>query len=153
MPGREPAIGHPALTDRTTGLANLLHFDLVYGYLFAAADRGVPLTLMLVSAPAPDEGALRGLGACIVGMTRTSDLVAYLGDGRFGVILVGSNLSGGRIAADRVETALAEVATGPVSIGLAAFQPEMKEASDLLEATSEALRRCEADGGGLEMVG
>ncbi len=153
MPGREPAIGHPALTDRTTGLANLLHFDLVYGYLFAAADRGVPITLMLVSAPAPDEAAERTLAACLKDSTRTSDLVAHLGDGRFGVLLVGCNLSGGRLAADRVETALRSAATGPVAIGLAAFHPEMKKASDLLEATNAALRRSEAAGGGLEMVG
>jgi GGDEF domain-containing protein len=153
MPGREAAIGHPALTDPTTGLANLLHFDLVYGYLFAAADRGVPLTLMLVSAPAPDEPALRTLGARIQEMTRASDLVAHLGEGRFGVLLVGCNLSGGRLAADRVETSLAEVTSGPVSIGLAAFQPEMERASDLLEATHGALVRSEAAGGGLEMVG
>jgi GGDEF domain-containing protein len=153
MPGREPAIGHPALTDPATGLANSLHFDLVYGYLFAAADRGVPLTLMLVTSPAPDEPALRGLGARIKDMTRTSDLVAYLGDTCFGVLLVGCNLSGGRLAADRVEMALVEVAIGPVSIGLASFQSEMKEASELFEATNEALRRSEAAGGGLEMVG
>lgn len=153
MPGSDAAIGHPALTDRTTGLANLLHFDLVYGYLFAAADRGVPLTLMLVSTPAPDDDALRRLGARIKDMTRTSDLIAHLGDASFAVLLVGCNLSGGRLAADRVEMALAEVATGPVAIGLASFQPEMKEASDLFEATQEALRRSQGAGGGLEMVG
>ena len=153
MPGREPAIGHPALTDRTTGLANLLHFDLVYGYLFAAADRGVPITLMLVSAPAPDEAAERTLAASLKDSTRTSDLLAHLGGGRFAVLLVGCNLSGGRLAADRVETALASAATGPVAIGLAAFHPEMKKAADLLEATDAALRRSEAAGGGLEMVG
>ena len=36
---RDHAIGHPALTDRPTGLANRLHFELVYSYLFQAADR------------------------------------------------------------------------------------------------------------------
>jgi GGDEF domain-containing protein len=153
MPDTELAIGHPALTDPTTGLANQLHFDLVYRYLFAAADRGYPLALMLVSAPAPDEGTLRTLGARIQDMTRVSDLVAHLGDGRFGVLLMGCNLSGGRLAADRVETALAEVVDGQVSIGLAAFQPEMKQGSDLLEVTTSALRRSEDTGGGLEMVG
>ena len=153
MSGRTPAIGHPALTDPATGLANPLHFDLVYGYLFAAADRGVPLTLMLVSAPAPDEEALHALGSRIQDMTRATDLVAYLGDGRFGVLLVVCNLPGGRLAADRVETALAEVSDGPVSIGLATFQPEMKQADELLEATTAALRRAEEAGGGLEMVG
>ena len=36
---RDHAIGHPALTDRPTGLTNRLHFELVYSYLFQAADR------------------------------------------------------------------------------------------------------------------
>ena len=52
MLGREHSVGHPALTDTSTGLANLLHFELVYSYLFHGTDRGVPLTVMLVSTPA-----------------------------------------------------------------------------------------------------
>ena len=46
---RDHAIGHPALTDRPTGLANRLHFELVYSYLFQAADRGVAMTVLLLS--------------------------------------------------------------------------------------------------------
>jgi len=46
---RDHAIGHPALTDRPTGLANRLHFELVYSYLFQAADRGVAMTVLLFS--------------------------------------------------------------------------------------------------------
>ncbi len=46
---RDHAIGHPALTDRPTGLANRLHFELVYSYLFQAADRGVVMTVLLLS--------------------------------------------------------------------------------------------------------
>ena len=49
MLGREDAIGHPALTDRPTGLANRLHFELVHSYLFGAGDRGVTLTILLIS--------------------------------------------------------------------------------------------------------
>lgn len=149
--GREHAIGHPALTDEDTGLANRLHFELVYSYLFNGADRGVPLTLMLVSTPAPDAHTMRALGERVQATTRTSDLVAHLGGGRFIVILLGTNLSGGRIAADRVEVALQNVAVGTVSIGLAVYRPEMKESSDLLKAVDEALRRAETAGGGVEL--
>lgn len=46
---RDHAIGHPELTDRPTGLANRLHFELVYRYLFQAADRGVAMTVLLLS--------------------------------------------------------------------------------------------------------
>jgi len=153
MLGREHAIGHPALTDEKSGLANRLHFELVYSYLFNGADRGVPLTLMLISTPTPTSDDVRRLGERIQDMTRSSDLVAHLGQGRFIIILLGSNLSGARIAADRIETALAEVATGPVALGLASYQPEMKESSDLLEAVDKALREAEAQGGGLAMIG
>jgi GGDEF domain-containing protein len=149
--GREHAIGHPALTDEHTGLANRLHFELVYSYLFSGADRGVPLTLMLLATPAPDPGTLRALGERIQATTRTSDLVAHLGSGRFIVILLGTNLSGGRIAADRVETALKDVTVGTVSIGLATYQADMRESSELLRAVDEALRRAEAAGGGVEL--
>lgn len=149
--GREHAIGHPALTDEHTGLANRLHFELVYSYLFNGADRGVPLTLMLLTTPAPDRDALRMLGERIQATTRTSDLVAHLGGGRFIVILLGTNLSGGRIAADRMEVALEGVAAGPVAIGLATYRVEMKESSDLLKAVDEALQRAEAAGGGVEL--
>lgn len=151
MLGREHAIGHPALTDEYSGLANRLHFELVYSYLFNGADRGVPLTLMLLSTAAPDRDALRALGECIQTTTRTSDLVAHLGGGRFIVILLGTNLSGGRIAADRLEDALQGVATGTVSIGLAHYRPEMKESGELLQAVADTLARAEAAGGGVEL--
>lgn len=151
MLGREHAIGHPALTDRDTGLANRLHFELVYSYLFEGADRGVLLTLMLLSVPAAAADTLSAIGQRIQTTTRAADLVAHLGSGRFAVILLGSNLPGARIAADRVERALADVGMGWISIGLAGYSPEMKEPTELLEAADRALRRAEEGGGGVEM--
>jgi len=153
MLGREHAIGHPALTDQNSGLANRLHFELVYSYLFHGADRGVPLTLMLLSTPAPTPEAMRTLGERIQDMTRSSDLVAHLGSGRFIIILLGSNISGARIAADRIEEALQSVATGPIAIGMASYQPQMKESSELLQVVDQALRQAEEAGGGLVMLG
>ena len=152
MLGREHSVGHPALTDSSTGLANLLHFELVYSYLFHGADRGVPLTVMLVSTPAVAPDELRALGERIQDTTRSADLVAHLGRGRFMVILFGSNLPGGRVAADRVEVALEGVATGPVAIGLATYREGMKEPPDLLKAVDEAVTRAEHAGGGVEMA-
>lgn len=151
MLGREHAIGHPALTDRGTGLANRLHFDLVYSYLFHSADRGVPLTVMLMSTPTATPEQMQTLGERLQDHTRAADLVAYLGDGRFAMLLLGSNLSGGRLAADRVETALADVAE-PLNMGLAAYHADMKEPHELLEAADRALRAAEAAGGGLELA-
>jgi diguanylate cyclase (GGDEF)-like protein len=157
MLGREHAIGHPALTDGLTGLANRLHFELVYSYLFEAGDRGVALTVMLLSVGGESAGDqernhLRVLGERVQDTTRTSDLVSYLGHGRFVVLLLGTNLQGARIAADRVEVALEGVISDPVSIGLAMFHAEMKESSELLEAADRALRLAEEAGGGVELA-
>ena len=152
MFGREHAVGHPALTDQSTGLANRLHFELVYSYLFHGADRGVPLTVMLLSTLAHSPDLARALGERIQRTTRSADLVAYLGNGRFAILLLGSNLPGGRIACDRVDEALENVATGPVSIGLAGYKDGMKEPSELLAAADGALRAAEKAGGGVEVA-
>jgi GGDEF domain-containing protein len=153
MLGREHAIGHPALTDQHTGLANRLHFELVYSYLFHGADRGVPLTLMLVSTGVTDPEGLRALGEQFQSSTRASDLVAHLGGGRLIIMLLGSNISGGRIAADRVEMSTQPLTSSPVSIGLASYSPDMKESSELLAAVDQALRTAEEAGGGIGMAG
>lgn len=157
MPGSDPVIGHPALTDPSTGLANRLHFELVYGYLFHAADRGVALTAMLVSVgpadlEAEDPGRLAAVGEAFRLTTRAADVAAYLGGGRFAVLLIGTNLQGARIAVDRIEATVRPVAPPPVAIGLASHQPEMKEASELMEAAERALRAAAARGGGLELA-
>jgi len=157
MLGREHAIGHPALTDQPTGLANRLHFELVYSYLFGAGDRGVALTTLLISVGSSqleteDPNLLREIGEKLLDCTRSADLAGHLGHGRFVVLLLGSNLQGARIAADRIETALGPVGPAPLSIGLASYQPEMKESAALLEAADRALRAAEAAGGGLEFA-
>lgn len=157
MLGREHAFGHPALTDQPTGLANRLQFELVYSYLFEAGDRGVTLTVMLVSIGSPDletedRDRMRRVGEAFQTVTRAADLVAHLGHGRFALLLIGSNLPGARIAADRIEAGMAGVAPPPLSIGIAGFIPEMKESSELLEAADRALREAEEAGGGVRMA-
>jgi len=152
MLGREHASGHPALTDNETGLANLLHFELVFSYMFQAADRGAPLTVMLASTPAPDSHLLRSLGKTVGETTRSADLVAHLGGARFLVILLGTDLQGAQVAAARVQAALQKVAVGPVAIGIAGYRDYMKEPSDLLEAVDNAIRKAEEAGGGVELA-
>lgn len=147
------ARSHPALVDVQTGLANRLHFDLVYDYLFEAGDRGMPFTVMLVSA-GPDEGisseVIRAVGEAVQKTTRNSDLVSHVGSGRYVVLLLGTNLQGGRIAADRVEMAVEDIAPGPVCFGLAAFSEDYESSQDLLQSADTALLAAEAAGGGVE---
>jgi GGDEF domain-containing protein len=151
--GREHAVGHPAITDETTGLANRLHFELVYSYLFAGGNRGLTFTVMLLSVGGPDavpESRLMALGQKIQKTTRDSDLVAHVGRGRFVVLLLGTNLPGARVAADRIEMALAGDAGGAISFGLAVYSPDMQDPSELLEAADKGLLAAEAAGGGIE---
>ena len=147
----EMARAHPALTDAQTGLANGLHFDLVYNYLFNAGDRGLPFTVMLVSAGVDERTPttdIRSIGQKIEAISRSADLVSHVGAGRYVVLLLGTNLQGGRIAADRIEAALSSVAPGPVCFGLAAFSPDYPNAQALMRAADTALLAAEAAGGG-----
>jgi GGDEF domain-containing protein len=149
---REHAIGHPALTDTETGLANGLHFDLVYSYLFAAGDRGLSFTVMLISVGNQNpKDRLEAIGQKVRAVTRDSDLVAHVGNGRYVVLLLGTNLPGARIAADRLEVALADVVPGRPSFGIVAYNRAMKESSELMEAADHALLAAERAGGGVEL--
>ncbi|MGE0160470.1 MAG: diguanylate cyclase [Gemmatimonadales bacterium] len=152
--GRAPAIAHPALTDAETGLANGLHFDLVYSYLFAAGDRGLAFTVMLLSVGAPDSSSKdrpKAIGQKIRSVTRDADLVAHVGGGRYVVLLLGTNLPGARIAADRLEIALGDLTTSRPSFGIVAYNRSMKESSELLEAADRALVAAQEAGGGVEL--
>ncbi len=147
------ARSHPALTDAQTGLANRLHFELVYNYLFEAGNRGLPFSVMLVSTGSEDgadAAHVRAVGQAIEETTRNSDLVSHVGSGRYVVLLLGTNLQGGRIAADRTEMALEGLAKGAVCFGPVAYSSDMKSSQDLLEAADNALLKAEAAGGGVE---
>jgi len=151
----EFARSHPALTDAQTGLANRLHFELVYNYLFEAGNRGLPFTVMLVSAGLGEgatEEQIRALGRAIERTTRDSDLVSHMGGGRYVVLLLGTNLQGGRISADRVESAVDGLADGPVAFGLAAYSDDIKDSQELLKMADTALLAAEAAGGGVEFA-
>ena len=80
-----------------------------------------------------------------------ADLVAHLGHGRYVVLLLGTNLSGARIAADRIAGALRPLSPGRISIGLAAYDARMTDPAELLEAADRALLAAEAAGGGVEL--
>lgn len=97
---------------------------------------------------------IRSIGQCIHGATRASDLVSHVGRGRFVVLMLGTNAQGARVAADRVEGALAELAPGTISFGLATYTQDTADAQSLLRAadTDTALLAAEAMGGGVEFA-
>ena len=155
MSGSEEARSHPALVDAQTGLANQLQFDLVYNYLFLAGNRGLAFSVMLVSGGSGGSSTTaetQSLGRVIQATTRNSDLVSHMGNGRFAVLLLGTNLQGARIAADRIESALDDPARGDLCVGLAAYSDGIPEAQALLRSADTALLAAEAAGGGLEFA-
>jgi len=153
--------GHPALTDAQTGLPNALHWDTVFGVVFAAGDRGIPLTLILVEVDhfpgwvgekSPEEVAatLRALGSALGSTTRQSDLVARVDESRFAYVLLDCNLAGGRLVADRLDGLLQPVrdASGlGFSMGVASYLKDMVRSEQLVKAAESALRSAQAQGG------
>lgn len=155
MSERDRARNHPALLDEGTGLANRLQFDLVYDYLFLAGQRGLSFTVLVASAGVDaDEGddAIRTAATAFDKRTRQADLVSHLGGGRFVALLVGTNLQGARIVADRIESAWEQVTPGPTSFGVVAYTREVAGPESLLEQALVALRAAEKSGGGIEFA-
>lgn len=153
MSSSERARNHPALMDEATGLANRLQFDLVYDYLYLAGQRGLSFTVMMASCgidAAAGPEAIRRVAQAVDKRTRGADLVSHLGDGRFVALLVGTNLQGARIVADRLEAAWEAVSPGPASFGVVAFNTNVAGPRELLASALAALREAEAGGGGVE---
>ena len=110
---------------------------------------------MLVSAGAHAQAPMekiRSIGQCIHKTTRATDLVSHVGRGRFVVLLLGTNAQGARVAADRVDGALAEIAPGTISFGLATYTRDTTDAQSLLRSADTALLAAEAMGGGVEFA-
>ncbi len=153
--------GHPALTDVRTGLPNALHWDTVFGVIFAAGDRGIPLTLILLAIDEPFkvfsgrpqaevDGIMEKLGDALASTTRQSDLVARTHEERFSFVLLDCNIAGGRLVADRLDALLdpiREESGLSFSLGVASYNRDMHHAEDLVGAAEEALRAAQARGG------
>ena len=160
--------GHPALTDALTGLPNRLYWDTVFGVVFAAGSRGIPLTLILLEvddyqewsekrSPDDSERLFQDLAETLGKTTRQSDLAARTQEARFSFLLLDCNLAGGRLVADRLEALLASIRerTGlNFSMGVAVYNREMATPESLYGAAEEALRTAQARGGGeIEFIG
>ena len=152
--------GHPALTDAQTGLPNRLHWDTVFGVVFAAGSRGIPLTLILVEVdryrdwihgldPADVDETFTSIGKTFLNTTRQSDLVARTDEGRFALLLLDCNLAGGRLVADRLDALLNPIreSTGiGFSMGVATLNRDMTRAEDLLGEAEFALQVAQVRG-------
>ncbi len=161
MTTSENPVGHPALTDPLTGLANRLHFETVYRIVFEEGDRGIPITILFLdldnftefqerTSEARSDEVIREVGQLLNNMTRVTDLLAYMGGDRFCLLLVDCNLPGGLLVADRCQMFLddfrADTGIG-FSIGIATYRKEMEARQELLDAAEQALNEAKAAGG------
>lgn len=149
----------PALVDSRTGLSNERHFRILYEFAFAAGDRGIPLTLALLTVNGGEGSSDAGedvdprvqrMGALLSGASREMDVVAHMDDGRFLALLLDCNLQGGLIFADRMRglvDSLREEWDVTLSLGLAAYQEGMNDPDELLELVGRCLETARADGG------
>jgi diguanylate cyclase (GGDEF)-like protein len=152
-----------AYADSLTALPNRRVVEFFLRHHFAGAQRGNKLAVVMFDIDgfkayndqfghnAGDE-ALREFAEILKVQTRTSDLSGRYGGEEFLTVLPSTELNGGRIFAERVRDALArhQLPTGAqitVSAGVAAFEPTMAEADNLVKAADALLYTAKAEGG------
>jgi diguanylate cyclase (GGDEF)-like protein len=149
-----------SLTDELTGLANRRHMRLVLGPAFSAAQRGAPLTVLLLDLDdfkqvndrdghLAGDRLLRQVARCLARQGRGSDLVVRFGGDEFLVIFPGGTRASAETFADRVHAELEPLVR--FSCGVAEFATETtRNAEDLIgEADRELYRSKRARGVGV----
>lgn len=148
--------------DRVTELPNHRSANAVLEREVAAALRGRPLTVVLfeidnfreLRARHGEEGVtqvLRKFGRMLGRTTRRMNYSARLEGGRFLSILSSGHTDGARVFVRRVQSAVGLEAGGPaftVSAGIAAHEPGMRTADELLRAADLALYQAQQEGAG-----
>lgn len=139
-------------------LSSVEHFRTILDFAFGIADRGIPLSLVLIE---PDDWpgeeldedrreALERLARDVAARTRRSDRVTRLSDHRFAALLMDCNRQGALIFADRLQVtagAFSLLSGCTVSCAIATFTEEMDSPDDLLNAASSAMERAHGFGG------
>lgn len=146
---------HPVLMDPVSELPSRLHFDVVYRVVFAAGTRGFPITVLLMEAPTLDsDEEIREFARRLSAVTRRMDLLARFDENRFVALLLGCNVHGGRVAAERMVLSLEPWLLdreGEMKVGVAALLPHMEEETELITEARRALTEArEAPGSSIE---
>ncbi|MEJ2538857.1 MAG: diguanylate cyclase [Gemmatimonadota bacterium] len=131
------------------------HFSTILEFASGIADRGVPLSLVLVepdgwadSPTAEAVEALEALARKYLRHTRRSDRMTRLSSVRYAVLLVDCNRQGAMLFADRLQAVTAGPPGGvTISCGIATWGPDMESHEDLVTAAARALRRAQSGGG------
>ncbi len=150
-----------ALTDELTALPNRRHVGLMLEREFAAGQRGRPLVVASFDLDRfkdyndryghnAGDDALRAFGHVLSTLTRTMNVSGRWGGEEFLAVLSSSDVAGALVFVDRVRARLREtqLKRGSVSvcIGVAAFNPAMRNVEDLLIAADVALYEAKAVG-------
>ncbi len=150
-----------ALTDSLTGMPNRRHSVVFLEAAFAAAQRGIPLTVVLFDLDrfkqyndtrghlSGDE-ALKKVAQALTHSTRRMNLTARWGGEEFLSMLSDTPLEGGRIFAERILSEIhQEFPDGSVtaSAGVARYAPGMESPARLLAAADQAMYAAKAAGG------
>lgn len=132
-------------------------FDLLLDFAFGIADRGVPLSLVVMAPdglpdqPGPELTAgLSRLESDLANRTRRSDRLTRRPSSIFVVLLVDCNRQGALIFADRMTDASAafSLMSGlSVSCGIACYREGIKTPQDLEDAAKRALEVARSSGG------
>ena len=142
-----------ALLDDLTEMPNRRLAEIFLQKEFAAARRGRPLTVVLFDLDrfkdyndrfghAAGDDALRSFVQILQARTRTMDLSARYGGEEFIAVLSGGTADSGVRFAEAIREALAEsddVRPFTVSAGVAEFEREMQDFSELVAAADKAL--------------
>lgn len=150
-----------ALTDELTGLPNRRYVRLTLEREFAAACRGRPLVVVFFDLDrfkayndkhghASGDAALRAVAHALSTQTRAMNISGRWGGEEFLAVLSSAEIAGALVFVERVKNKLREVELrgGPItmSCGLAAYQPGIRCAEDLLAAADAALYEAKAAG-------
>lgn len=145
------------LRDRMSQLTIPQDFDLLLDFAFGIADRGVPLSLVVMApdrlpeVPGPDVVAsLLRLESDLANRTRRSDRLTRRTGSLFVALLVDCNRQGALIFADRMteaSSAFSLMSGLSVSCGIACYREGMKSPKDLEEAAKRALEVAHSSGG------
>jgi diguanylate cyclase (GGDEF)-like protein len=150
-----------ALTDQLTGMPNRRHAVVFVDAAFAAAQRGIPLSVVLFDVDRfksyndrhghlEGDEALAKISRVLSASTRRMNLTARWGGEEFLSILSDTPVQGGLIFAERVLSEIHQAfPDGPLTLsaGLARYVPGMDTPARLLAAADQAMYAAKAAGG------
>ena len=150
-----------ALSDPLTGMPNRRHAVVFVEAAFAAAQRGIPLTVVLFDVDGfkdfndthghmEGDTALQAIAQVLMKSTRRMNLTARWGGEEFLSMLSDTPVDGGLIFAERVLSEVHQAfpdGSVTLSAGLARFVPEMDSPARLLAAADRAMYAAKAAGG------